>query len=293
MPRDFYEATLGAPDLAGNYKIFSGIRVSVFLRGTTTPVNIYPRETGITLGPSPEAGATAGPNPFITGPTGSVQFWADLGRCDILVEDTVAPPRIAPRTIQWNAKAMDEIPGTSLADLAVGSAKLADLAVGAGKLADLAVGTGKVADLAITTPKLIDLGVTTAKIGAKQVTAPKVEDQQAWQTMTLLTPQGGAWTGSGALSYYKDSLGLVHFEYAGSISVRTTGALGTLPAGYRPRINHWFPCAYWDSGTPAYGIVVMKVYAGGQFEPVLGGAPQGLPPSVTLDFGSIRYRAEN
>lgn len=283
MPRDFYEATLGAPDLAGNYKVFSGIRVSVFQRGTSTPVNIYPRETGITLGPSPEAGATAGPNPFITGATGSVQFWADLGRCDILVEDTVAPPRIASRTIQWNAKAMDEIPGTSLADLAVGSAKLADLAVG----------TGKLADLAITTPKLIDLGVTTAKIGAKQVTAPKVEDQQAWQASGFANPGGtGAWSGS--MEYYKDSFGIVRFRGQATMVGVPASPMNilTMPAGYRPGVNQYFAVPKTDS--PAAGCIVPMAafiaYATGVWQAL--GSP-GTWAAGTYQFGGISYRAEN
>ena len=64
------------------------------------------------------------------------------------------------------------------------------------------------------------------------------------------------------------------------------------PAGYRPRAGHLFPCAYWDAGGPTYGIVVMRLYADGTLQPVLGPAPQGLPPAVSLDFSTIQFRAE-
>jgi hypothetical protein len=282
MPRNFYEATLGAPDLAGNFKVFSGLRISLFYRGTTNPANVYQRETGVTLGPSPEAGATSGPNPFITGPTGSVQFWADLGRYDIFVEDTVAPARIATRTIQWNSVALDEIPGSSLADLAVGTAKLADLAVA----------TAKINDLAVTTPKLVDLGVSTAKIGAKQVTAPKIEDPGAWTMLPTVSPGGtGSWVSG--VEYYKDQFGVVRFH--GSLTL--SGAPGSpmniasMPAGFRPGINAYFAVPRTDN--PAAGCIVTMAafiaYTTGAFQAL--GSP-GSWAAGTYQFNQVSYRAE-
>lgn len=112
MPRDFYESTIGMPDEDDDkFIVLSDVRISVFDRGTTDLVNIYQRETGAAGGPSPEAGATGATNPFITGDSGSVQFWCDApDRYDIKIEDTVAPSRISTRTLQWNAKATDAIP---------------------------------------------------------------------------------------------------------------------------------------------------------------------------------------
>src|SRR5436190_11930557 len=112
MPRDFYEAVLGTPDIVTDaYTVLEGIRISVFARGTTDPVTVYQRETGVAQGPSPEAGTTGGPNPFFTGPTGSVQFWCDApGRYDIQVSDTVTPPRLGTRVIPWNAIPLDGVP---------------------------------------------------------------------------------------------------------------------------------------------------------------------------------------
>jgi len=124
MPRDFYEGVAGTPDVdpyeadvaRHSYTILEGIRVSVFARGTTDLVTVYQRETGVSQGPSPEAGATGGPNPFFTGPTGSIQLWCDApGRYDIQLTDTKTPPRIGTRIIPWNAIALDGVPEASLA----------------------------------------------------------------------------------------------------------------------------------------------------------------------------------
>jgi hypothetical protein len=135
MPRDFFEATLGAPDAGGVFRVLSNLRVSVFARDTTTPVNIYQAEVGVAQGPASAAGATGGPNPFFTGSTGSAQFWADLGRYDVVIDDNQAPARVGSRKIQWNAKPLDGIPTSSLADLVITTPKLADLSVTAPKSA--------------------------------------------------------------------------------------------------------------------------------------------------------------
>lgn len=149
MPRNFYETIVGAPDLGGSLKVYPAMRITVLQRGTAVLASIYQRETGSTQGPSPEAGASGGPNPFATGATGSVQFWADIGRYDILIEDTQAPARIGSRTIQWNSVPLDQIPGANLADLGVTTGKLAELAVTTGKLAELAVSAAKQGDSSV------------------------------------------------------------------------------------------------------------------------------------------------
>jgi Phage Tail Collar Domain len=116
MPRDFYEAVIGTPDASGVFTVYSGVQVTVVMRGTSNLATVYQRETGVAQGPSPEAGATGGPNPFFLGTSGSVQFWCDSpDRYDILVHDPIAPSRVGDRTIQWNAIALDDIPEASLA----------------------------------------------------------------------------------------------------------------------------------------------------------------------------------
>jgi hypothetical protein len=293
MPRNFYEATLGSPDLAGVWKVYSGIRVTVYNRGTTDLATIYQRETGVTAGPSPEAGATGGPNPFITGSTGSVQFWADLGRYDILIEDTVVPIRIGSRTIQWNSVAMDEIPGSSLADLAVATAKLDDLAVVAGKIATDAV----------TTPKLVDLSVTTGKLGAAQVTSPKIEAQSAWTLATMATgtytwtqyPGHGNPGSAPDVAYMKDSLGFVHLRggCVPNIALSNGSLFFTLPTGYRPGVNQLgFGVWHFIGGQSAREVPSMiAIRSNGWVE--FGYNPGAWPAGNGISFDGISFRAEN
>lgn len=113
MERDFYEATLGSPAVADSkFTVYSNLEVWVYPRGVATLANfrtsgpslatIYQRSTGVAQGPSPEAGAT-GTNPFTTGSTGSVQFWAENDKYDIFVHDLDSPARLGDRLIPWEA----------------------------------------------------------------------------------------------------------------------------------------------------------------------------------------------
>ena len=104
MARDIFEMTVTQPDATGVMKALSGIKATVYVRNTTTPVNVFRASDGTTQGPIVEAGASGGPNPFITGASGEIAFWADgPAEIDVLLEDTVAPPRIPSRRIGFNA----------------------------------------------------------------------------------------------------------------------------------------------------------------------------------------------
>ena len=109
MARDVFRMTVSQPVLEPDLGLtvlrpLAGIRVSAFRRGTTTTVTVFQRATGATEGPTPESGATGGPNPFVTGPTGDVEFWAEGPiELDVFIEDTQGPARIATRTFGWNA----------------------------------------------------------------------------------------------------------------------------------------------------------------------------------------------
>lgn len=104
MPRDVYEKTMAITDGAGNVKALAGIRVTVYLAGTNTIATIFRARTGVAEGPALESGASGGPNPFVTGSSGAVEFWAEGPvEYDVQVEDTVAPARIATRRRGWNA----------------------------------------------------------------------------------------------------------------------------------------------------------------------------------------------
>ena len=99
-------------------KALTGVRVTVYERDTANTVKIYQNHDGTTQGPSAESGATGGPNPFLTGPGGMVEFWCDgPDELDIKIEDTIAPARVATRTIGWNCvtAAAGSIPTSMLA----------------------------------------------------------------------------------------------------------------------------------------------------------------------------------
>ena len=118
MARDVFHMTLSNTDPNDALFALEGIQVSVFRRGTSESVTIYQRPTGATQGPTPEAGATGGPNPFFTGPSGSVEFWVDgPAEIDVSIHDTIAPSRVADRTFGWNAVAVGvgSIPTATLA----------------------------------------------------------------------------------------------------------------------------------------------------------------------------------
>ena len=110
--------TVVSPDPTGVMKALSNVRITVYARDTTNPVKIYQNHDGTTQGPTAESGATGGPNPFLTGPGGSVEFWCDgPAEIDVKVEDTVAPARVATRTIGWSCMpaAAGSIPTSMLA----------------------------------------------------------------------------------------------------------------------------------------------------------------------------------
>jgi hypothetical protein len=95
------KATTG-PDINALQPL-AGVSVAVYKRGTTTAVQIFQRPTGATEGPTPESACTGGPNPFTTGASGNVEFWADGAQeLDVFIHDVTAPARITDRTIGWN-----------------------------------------------------------------------------------------------------------------------------------------------------------------------------------------------
>jgi hypothetical protein len=108
MARDCYETTIALPDATAAYvlKPLSAVKVSVVPRGATdiinTLIDIFPADIGLTKGPDPKSGAT-GTNPFTTGVSGAVRFWAEgPAEYDIVFEDTVVPARVTDR-VGWNA----------------------------------------------------------------------------------------------------------------------------------------------------------------------------------------------
>lgn len=132
MSRDVYEGVVAVGD-GSKLVPLAGIRVSVRPRGsTTTFVNIYQSATGASQGPTAASGATNGPNPFVTGPSGAIEFWCDApDEIDVVIEDTQGPPRIVPRTFGWNPlpSGAGTLPGALLEPEAITEDKLAYEAV--------------------------------------------------------------------------------------------------------------------------------------------------------------------
>jgi hypothetical protein len=93
MARDIYMNTITQVQTDGTLKALSGIQVYVYQPGTQTTTPIYSARTG----------ASALANPIVTGATGAVEFYADVGEYDVRFVDTQTPARVADRTVQWNA----------------------------------------------------------------------------------------------------------------------------------------------------------------------------------------------
>lgn len=167
MPRDLYQATATNRDLVSGALIpLSGVRVTVNDPGGGL-ATIFQAPTGAAQGPLPGSGATGGPNPFTTGASGAIEFYANSpDEYEIEIEDTVAPSRISDQSFLWTAASFadNSIPGAKIIDLSIVSGKLADNSIPTAKLADDAVTAAKILAAAVGTPELADNAVTSAKI---------------------------------------------------------------------------------------------------------------------------------
>lgn len=122
MAREIFQDTMTQAGADDNLlRALDGIEITVYPGGTVVggtpsedPVPIYQSRTGGAQGPAPEAAASGGPNPFVTGLTGAVEFWLESGFYDIYIRDSHVPARIPTRVLQWNAVAAVEggIPGS-------------------------------------------------------------------------------------------------------------------------------------------------------------------------------------
>lgn len=86
--RDSFQTTIVQFDSSsGALTALSNIEVSVYLPGGVTLATIFQRRTGSAQGPAPEASASGGPNPFVTGPSGAVEFWVPAGVYEVHIRD--------------------------------------------------------------------------------------------------------------------------------------------------------------------------------------------------------------
>ena len=205
-------------------------RVTVYL---APPYAAAPLTTPAVLFNAESGAATPG-NPFLPS-SGIVSVWAAPGSYDVKIEDTAVPAKLATRVVRWDAVPGDKgLISAQVGDDQITTPTIAPGAVGATEIADGSVGSAELAASAVTTAKILDGSVTTPKLADGSVTAVKLEAQQAWQTIALT-----GFVSPGLLSYYKDSLGIVHFQgnviRASLGSPPTAGAtLCAMPAGYRP-----------------------------------------------------------
>ena len=115
-----------------------------------------------------------------------------------------------------------------------------------------------------------DLRQVKVVLQDNSVTAGKIETQQAWQTASL----GNGWVNYGGTfataAYMKDSLGFVHLKGAVKSGTTTVGTvLFTLPAGYRPAQDNYYPGISSTAGNsgsfqiaPNGGVLAISVNSG-------------------------------
>lgn len=108
--RDVFSETITFVDPAtGALKPLNNAQITVKLAGTEVNATIYAARD--------PNNATQVANPFTTGATGLVEFWAPQGEYEVRVHDLNAPARIADKTIGWGSMpaAAGALASTSLA----------------------------------------------------------------------------------------------------------------------------------------------------------------------------------
>jgi hypothetical protein len=268
MPRDVYEGIVAIRDDDGLLIPLSGIRVSVFARDTTTLATIYQNSIGVTQGPTAASGGTNGPNPFTTGISGAIEFWAEgPDTYDVLIEDLQAPPRIVPRTFGWNAWPSDE----GIVD----TAQLADAAVTAeiirgGELIPSHLSSGLADQLSITN---LDGAI---RAGFHQVVADQSTSSSSYVDLTTPGPQvtvdvpaDGLVCVFGALELKSASASfLAHVRlFEDGNSMHSASATDTLMSGGPIAFETRYTTPFWSgSSSPAVraraGIICFPATAG-------------------------------
>lgn len=133
------------------------------------------------------------------------------------------------------------------------------------------------------------VGLDAASILNGIITAPLIETQPTWSTVALV---GTTWTPAN-LSYYQDSLGIVHIrpeDLSGTADLADGTTITTLPAGSRPGTKQFFPCNAAAAG--GAGSCVLSIDTNGVVKiDGTGGTSQPLTRSIRP--GGIAFRAEN
>jgi len=174
MARALYQAVISLRDpITDALEALSNVRVTVTLTAGGAAI-IFQAPTGSTQGPRPGSSASGGPNPFTTGDSGAIEFYADAPESyTITIEDLTGPARIATQSYVWTAWSTEDnsLPGSKLVDGSVVSDKLTS--VQGAKLVDGTVGGAKLTSASVNGDRLIDASVASAKMvsvaGAKLV----------------------------------------------------------------------------------------------------------------------------
>jgi len=204
MARSLYQATVSLRDSTTGALIpLSNVRITVNLAGTSTAATIYQDSTGSSQGPRPASGATGGPNPFTTGVSGAVEFYADSPNAyDIVVHDLNVPARLTDQTFRWDAMSTDDnaFPGAKLVDASVASAKLASGIDGA-KLSAGTVAGSKLTSASVNGDRLTDNTVASAKLTS--VDGSKLVDATVTAAKFAPGAVGAAAVGDGTITLAK------------------------------------------------------------------------------------------
>lgn len=136
MARDVYNNVIGRRDpLTGNFEPLNNVQITVEdVNDGNATATIYQARTGASQGPSPNAGAT-GTNPFTTGVSGAIEFWAESGEYDLQVHDLEVPARVADVTLGFSASPFG--PGDIPSDRIAGDGALPLASLGAAVLRQL------------------------------------------------------------------------------------------------------------------------------------------------------------
>lgn len=100
MARDTYNNTVVQRKDDGNLAALGNVQVTVISMFDNSDATIYQSRLGAAQGPTPGSGGT-GSNPFTTGNSGSVEFWADPGEYQVRFHDLQNPPRFADYAVGW------------------------------------------------------------------------------------------------------------------------------------------------------------------------------------------------
>lgn len=130
------------------------------------------------------------------------------------------------------------------------------------------------------------VGLDAASIKDGIISRTEVETQPSYSTLALT---GATWTPAN-LSYWKDSLGIVHFrpeKFTATADFANGATFGTMPVGFRPGVKLYFP----GNRVPAagFGSMHFAIDAAG----VMTAVQNFNPLSSGIAFSDVEYRAEN